>query len=199
MSLVTLFRSTRNQKQRFTVLLRPYVEIMYRMAYRWTGSQHDAEDLMQDVLLKLADKVDEMEAIEQLQPWLIKVVYRRFVDVYRREQRSPIASVSELSSQSEDEGDTLLDVSAELCDFERLMQQQELERALMLLEPAARDTVLLHDVEGYTAEEVAQILAIEVGTVKSRVHRARQKLKEILTEGTFQSAAACQQERRGNL
>ena len=193
MSIVKLFRTKRSEKQRFTALLRPYIDIMYRMAYRWTGSQHDAEDLVQDVLIKLTDRVEEMEAVEQLQPWLITVVYRRYVDLYRKEVRSPVESVSELYHHDEDERDIVNESPAEFCDFDRLADQQQLERALLQLEPAARDTILLHDVEGYTAEEVAKILAIEVGTVKSRVYRARQRLKELLLDGTFQPLQTCQQ------
>jgi RNA polymerase sigma-70 factor (ECF subfamily) len=63
--------------------------------------------------------------------------------------------------------------------------QEALLKALPLLDEGQRDVILLHDMEGYTALEVSEILDINVGTVKSRLHRARNHLKKILSPGTF--------------
>lgn len=184
MSIVALFKGRQNQQTRFTHLLRPHVDLMYRMAYRWTHSQHDAEDLVQDVMAKLIGKVGEMEQIEQLRPWLLKILYRRYVDLYRRSQRSPVISLDRPGD--EEAHDDCLDCAADTpCQFERLDLQQTLEQALAQLDDSQRDTILLHDVEGYTAEEVAGILDTELGTVKSRLHRARKKLQKSLRPGTF--------------
>lgn len=185
MSITALFRGRQNQQTRFTHLLRPHVDLMYRMAYRWTGSQHNAEDLVQDVLAKLVEKVDEMERIEQLRPWLMKILYRRYVDIYRRVQRSPVVAAADHGGNGEQDGDLLDNTADSDCQFDRLDLQQALQQALAQLDAGQRDTVLLHDLEGYTAEEVASILDIEPGTVKSRLHRARKKLQNLLHAGTF--------------
>lgn len=189
MSIVALFRSRQNTQNRFNELLRPHIDLMYRMSYRWTGSQHSAEDLVQDVLAKLVDRVKEMEAIEQLRPWLLKILYRHYVDLYRRSQRSPVVAAEQTDDESEAD---LLDHAVDgQCQFERLDLQQALQQALAQLDEGQRDTVLLHDLEGYTAEEVAAILGIEPGTVKSRLHRARKKLQNLLRAGTFQPPHSC--------
>lgn len=185
MSIVALFRGRQNQQSRFNNLLRPHVELMYRMAYRWTHSQHNAEDLVQDVLTKLVDKVSEMEQIEQLRPWLMKILYRRYVDIYRRSLRSPVVSLEDQPNDEESGNDYLANTADTHCQFARLDLQQALQHALGQLDDGQRDTILLHDMEGYTAEEVAGILNIEPGTVKSRLHRARKKLQKLLHAGTF--------------
>lgn len=185
-SIIQLFRAHKGKEQ-FANLLRPHIEPMYRMAYRWTRSQEDAEDLVQDVLIKLANRVEEMLAVEQLRPWLIKVLYRRFVDLYRREQGSPIVHIN----QDADEHGPLDRAASNDDAASRLEQQQILAEALDTLDEDQRDVILLHAVEGYTALEIAEILDINVGTVKSRLQRARDRLKKFLQAGPFQDFSAC--------
>lgn len=181
-SIIQLFRSRPKPKDRFETLLRPHIELMYRMAYRWTQSQSDAEDLVQDVLLKVAGRVDEMERIDSLRPWLIRIVYNRYVDLYRRSRASPIGEASP-DPWSADESE-IQDRIAQAPEHSSAITQLEQQRALLLglqaLDDEQRDTVLLHDLEGYTAVEVAEIMQTHIGTVKSRLHRARSKLKDIL-------------------
>ena len=188
MSILQLFRSRPSPKDRFQTLLRPHIDVMYRMAYRWTSSQHDAEDLVQDVLIRLASQVAEMEAIEALKPWLLRVLYHRYVDLYRRQKQSPVINISAtLSADSGDDADSpatdlLTGYADPRDDFAQLELRQRLEQALQTLDVDQRDVVLLHDMEGHSAQEVAEILEIALGTVKSRLHRAREKLKLNLLE-----------------
>lgn len=179
-SIVQLFRAHKGKEQ-FAHLLRPHIELMYRMAYRWTRSQEDAEDLVQDVLIKLANRVEEMLAVEQLRPWLIKVVYRRFVDLYRHEQSSPLVRID----QETDESGPVEQAAADEDIEGRLERQQVLAEALDALDDDHRDVILLYGVEGYTALEIAEILDVNVGTVKSRLQRARDRLKKFLQPGPF--------------
>lgn len=185
-AIIRLFKSKLSAKDRFQALLRPHIELMYRMAYRLTQSQSEAEDLVQDVLTRLAKRVDEMEQVESLRPWVLRILQNRFVDLYRREQNSP---VDYQSAQEDDSGEddrpganVLTTASDSTNDIKRLELQQVLQVALNKLDDAHRDVVMLHDMEGYTALEVADILGINVGTVKSRLHRARDKLKKWLED-----------------
>lgn len=174
-------------------LLRPHIELMYRMAYRWTLCEQDAEDIVQDVLVRLANKVQEMEQVEQLRPWLIKCVYRRYVDLYRSQKSSPIANMSSLPSASNEEDDSaMLDedrLGTSITDshdyFAQYIDQEALQKAINQIDSNQRDVILLHDVEGYSASEVAAILDEQIGTIKSRLHRARAKLKIFLQAGTY--------------
>ncbi|MDP1931761.1 MAG: RNA polymerase sigma factor [Gammaproteobacteria bacterium] len=170
-------------------LLRPHIELMYRMAYRWTRSEADAEDIVQDVLIRLADCVDEMLQIEQLRPWLIKCVYRRFVDLHRSQTSNPVSAESallKLLAEGDDDISPLAIPHADpRDDYTQLDDREALLKALETLDDDQRDVILLHDVEGYSASEAAEILEENIGTIKSRLHRARAKLKIFLEAGTF--------------
>ena len=126
--------------------MQPHLEAMYRFAYRLAGQQQDAEDLVQDVVLKLYPRLSELESVEQLRPWLNRVLYRHFIDQVRRKGRRADRPVSDVA------------------------------------EPEQRNLMLLHDVDGWSQEDIAQVLEIPVGTVKSRVHRCRAALREKLLE-----------------
>lgn len=164
-----------NDKRTYTALVRPHIAALHRVAWRWTRDRQTAEDLVQDLLLKVVDHIAEMRRIEQLRPWLVKVMYRRFVDLYRRDTRSPIDSTTEADP----------DRAAGPDPIEALEWQQLLAGALAQLEPDHRDVILLHDMEGYTGPEVAEILDLNEGTVKSRLHRARERLRSLVDPGTF--------------
>lgn len=176
-SIIDFFRHREAGKTEFTRLLRPHVETMYHMAWHWTRSQDDAEDLVQDVLVKLADKVSVMRDVDQLRPWLIKVLYHRYVDLYRRERTAPF---EEEAPEDQRYGMQLPDSRA---DASLHQIRVDLESAIDSLGDDQKNVLMLHDVEGYTNIEVAEALDISIGTVKSRLHRARGKLKKILEPG----------------
>lgn len=188
MSLMQFFRGGAGPEDRFTALVRPHLRLMYRMAYRWTQNPAEAEDLVQDVLTHLFPRLEELAAVEKLGPWLVKVLYRRYVDLYRRRASSPIDESASWDSDDTIFRERMLD---EGDSYRQLGLQRALNRALAELDDGWRDVVLLHDVEGYTALEIAEILEINVGTVKSRLHRARKKLKTALQPGTIESSYAC--------
>ncbi|WP_171018927.1 RNA polymerase sigma factor [Microbulbifer harenosus] len=171
------FDRRRAREDRFVALVFPHLRPLYRLAYRLTGSADEAEDLIQDTLAALLPQVAELDAVARLRPWLAKVLYRRFVDGYRRQQRCPVnGAVSLDDGQDAYLSDAGADLMPDLDNTARL----DLQRALLTLPESWRNTVLLHDVEGYTAAEVADILGTETGTVKSRLHRARKKLQQLL-------------------
>lgn len=187
MSFIINLFSRRSRKDRFEVLLRPHIEVLYRMAYRWTQSQDRAEDLVQDVLIKVASRVDEMEQLDNLKSWLLRIMYNRYVDDYRRQRASPIDTRhSGWSPESDNDDEPVSDFINDAVDPVQPIAQQELRlslhKALAQLDPEQRELVLLQDLEGYSAEEAAAIMGIPIGTAKSRLHRARERLKQLLFE-----------------
>ena len=74
----------------FERLLRPHVPTFYRSAYRWTGAVDRAEDLVQQLLVRLYPRLAELRALEQVRPWALRVMYRIFVDELRRTRASPV-------------------------------------------------------------------------------------------------------------
>lgn len=169
----------------FEALLRPHVEFLYRLAYRFTGAVADAEDLLQDTLIKLLPRVQELHNLERPRPWLARVLYHQFVDDVRRRGRSALAA----ASAERGDGDRLaqlpsLDDGPEQ-SLERSLLHAHLARALGQLAPEQRAVVALHDIEGYRLEELEQILETPIGTLKSRLHRARHRLRGLLAVEPF--------------
>jgi RNA polymerase sigma-70 factor (ECF subfamily) len=186
--LPRVFQAPLRHEDRFTALVRPHISAMYRMAYRWTQNRDEAEDLVQDVLTRMIPRLEELAAVEKLKPWLIKVMYRRYVDLYRRSVNSPIDANIDWHSDDNLFEERIADTRH---DIERLELQRALNQAMECLDDYQRDVIFLHDVEGHSALDVADILDISVGTVKSRLHRARKKLKTALEVGTFTASEAC--------
>jgi len=183
---VSPYRRTRPAASNFEDLLRPQVEYLYRLAWRFTGSVADAEDLVQDVLLKLFPRTQELLEIERLRPWLARVLYRQFVDSVRKQARSPIVA---LVTGAEGE-DNPLDALPSMKDgpeehAERSAWRRLILAALEQLNSEQRAVVTMHDVEGYSLEELETILETPLGTLKSRLHRARQRLRVLLPMEPF--------------
>lgn len=166
---------------RFEDLLRPHVDFLHRLAWRFTGSTADAEDLVQDVLLKLYPRGRQLAAVEQLRPWLAKVLYRQYVDSIRLQARSPVSGLADDAGGDEARLDTFAaaeDGPPELAARGEL--RERLLAALQRLNPEQRAVVVMHDIEGYVLEELESILQAPLGTLKSRLHRARQQLRAAL-------------------
>lgn len=176
MSIIDLWSARKDPHQQFELMLRPHLKQMYRLGYRLTGNREDAEDLVQDVLLKLFPKLEEMKAIERLSPWLSRVLYRQFVDKYRQQQRQALNLVDD---DIEDEQLTELEsVSGpeDLANSELTLGM--LGQAIDRLNEDQRQLILLHDVEGYSLPELQDLLDVPLGTLKSRLNRARGQLRE---------------------
>ena len=82
--------ATRVAAAEFDALMREHVAPLYRSAFRWTGSQDAAEDLVQDLLARLYPLLDELKTLDKIRPWAMRVMYRIFVDQLRRERSSPL-------------------------------------------------------------------------------------------------------------
>ena len=177
--------SSEAHKATFEKVIRPHLDRLYRLAFRLTGHQAEAEDLFQELLIKAYGKLDDLVAIDEPGSWLARVMYNLFIDERRRFARRRLHTVDEGFLPGEGlEG--LAGEDDTLGDNERLQKMQQLDRALAQLSDEHRLIVLLHDTEGYKLKEIHNLTGLPVGTVKSRLHRARARLREILTaEGTF--------------
>jgi RNA polymerase sigma factor (sigma-70 family) len=175
------YRRTRAVASNFEDLLRPHIEYLYQLAWRFSGSVADAEDLVQDVVVKLYPRTQELLGIQQLRPWLARVLYHQYVDSVRQRTRSPIARLVGGSEEEDDPLDALPSTAdGPDVEAERYSLRECLLEALGRLSPEQRAVVTMHDVEGYSLEELESILETPVGTLKSRLHRARRRLRELL-------------------
>lgn len=171
----------------FDLLMRGHVRPLYRYAYRWTGDVDQAEDLVQETLTRLFSELPRLREIQQLRPWAARVMYRIFVDWLRRAQRSPVL-FAEPGEEDQEVADETWD-PAELT--ERAFERERIAAAWPRLHSQHRVVLSLHEIEGYSLEEVAQIVEVPLGTAKSRLNRARNHLRELLSEGTNSPAQTC--------
>ena len=169
----------------FEKLVRPHFDRLFRLAWRLTGQKAEAEDLFQELLIKAYGKLDDLVKIDEPGSWLSRVMYNLFIDERRRFARRRMHTVEE----GEMAGDGIAGLPGPddpAFDQERYERITKLDSALSQLSDEHRLIVLLHDTEGYKLTEIQELIGIPVGTVKSRLHRARNRLREILLEdGTF--------------
>jgi len=177
--------STAEQNLAFERLVRPHFDRLYRLAWRLTGAKAEAEDLFQELLIKAYGKLDDLVAIDEPGSWLCRVMYNQFIDEQRRFARRRMHTVEE-GQLSGDGLEGMPGSDDPVHNNERLDKLRSLDKALEQLSDDHRIVVLLHDSEGYKLSEIEALTGIPVGTVKSRLHRARARLRELLlADGTI--------------
>lgn len=177
--------STANQNLTFERLVRPHFDRLYRLAWRLAGQKAEAEDLFQELLVKAYGMLDDLVEKDDPGSWLSRVMYNLFIDEQRRFTRRRMQVVEE--GQLGGMGlEGFAGNENPVADNERLDKIRRLDRALEQLSDEHRIVVLLHDTEGYKLKEIEELTGVPVGTVKSRLHRARARLREILIkDGTI--------------
>ena len=173
-----------DEARRFSELVGPHLERLYRLSFRLTGTVADAEDLVQDVLCKLFERRDELSSISNLGPWMCRVLHNRFLDDTSKHARRRLQVVAaERDVEPSDPG------PGPASQLESALDISLLRQALAGLSLEHRTVLLMHDSEGYKLEEIQVITGVPLGTLKSRLHRARARLRELLdADGTFSAA-----------
>jgi RNA polymerase sigma-70 factor (ECF subfamily) len=159
-----------------------HLDALYRLALHLSSSATEAEDLVQDTYARALGKESQFIPGSNVRAWLFRILRNLHVDSWRRARKNPVRETLDGDEPSEDKAERgeLLRGDEEL-DRLRGMVAEDIEAALRQLSPDARTIVLL-DLEGFTQEEVAQVMGCEVGTVKSRLSRARARLRELLSD-----------------
>lgn len=163
---------------RFTRDVLPYTDVLHRGARRLTNSEADAEDLLQETLLRAYTGFHNFREGSNVQAWLFKILYNKWISGYRARQCRPAEVPADAITDRH-----LADTAAALghCSAEAevlgAIPDADIAAALTALPDGFADVVYLAAVEGYTYAETAEILGVPLGTVMSRVHRGRQRLR----------------------
>ncbi len=155
-------------------VVRAHSARVYRLAYRLTGNQHDAEDLTQEVFVRVFRSLSNYTP-GTFEGWLHRITTNLFLDTVRRKQRIKFESLID------DAADRLAgrEPSPESW-YDARHFDADIQDALDALHPDFRAAVVLCDIEGLTYEEIAATLGVKLGTVRSRIHRGRTQLKAAL-------------------
>ncbi|HKQ31205.1 MAG TPA: RNA polymerase sigma factor [Burkholderiales bacterium] len=178
-------------RSEFEQLVSPHLDYLYKLAYRFTGATDRADDLIQDLLVRLYPRQGELARIEQLRPWLVRVMYRQFIDHMRRDARAPHMSIADSDLAGADaDGDPYAEVandapSPEL-ELELNLNREQLLLAWEQLSDDHKALLALYEIEGYTLAELEAMLELARGTLKSRLHRARAHLAKLLGTEPFE-------------
>jgi RNA polymerase sigma factor (sigma-70 family) len=162
-----------SEQERFAALIRQHYRALYKAAYRLTRSAVDAEDLVQEVCLRAYPRLTEVERLEQPRGWLMRVLYRLFIDLRRRYERTNVRAIDENE-------EFMSDAPSPAEEADRALDRLRIEDAWRHLNHEQRLLLALHDVEGYSLAEIHTLTGIKDGTIKSRLHRARVRLGRLL-------------------
>jgi RNA polymerase sigma-70 factor (ECF subfamily) len=154
-------------------LVRDHSAQVYRLAYRLTGNRPDAEDLTQDVFVRVFKSINTFQP-GTLEGWLHRITTNLFLDQARRRQRIRMDALSAAPDHlwGSASGPEELHLDGEL--------EADVDAALRALSPEQRVAVVLCDIEGLSYEEIAAVLDVKLGTVRSRIARGRAALREAL-------------------
>ena len=160
----------------------PQIDALYTFAYHLTYNEDDANDLVQETYLKAYRFIDKYIEGTNAKAWLFKILKNAFINQYRRKSKQPTkVDFEEIVSYQSEEDDTqyssYMDLREEM--FQHMMGD-EVTNAINALPVDFRVVILLCDIEGFTYEEISKILDVPIGTVRSRLHRSRNMLKEKL-------------------
>ncbi len=164
-------------------VVRDHSARVYRLAYRLTGNQHDAEDLTQEVFVRVFRSLSQYTP-GTFEGWLHRITTNLFLDSVRRKAKIRFQELPQ------DAGDRLAGREANPLDV--VMDQTyeaDIQAALDQLPADFRVAVVLCDIEGMTYEEIAELLDVKLGTVRSRIHRGRSQLRESLAHRVPVSAS----------
>jgi len=161
----------------FETLVLAYEKNVYNIALRMTGNSEDASDMTQEAFIKAYNSLQSFRGDSKFSVWLYRIATNVCLDFLRSRSRKPTVSLSVEDNEGEE---VQLDVADESQSpellLDRQMTRESVRRGLETLSPEYRQILLLREIQGLSYDEISQALGLEVGTVKSRIFRARKKL-----------------------
>ena len=167
----------------FETLVLAYEKSVYNITLRMTGNSEDASDMTQEAFIKAYNSLQSFRGDSKFSVWIYRIATNVCLDFIRSRSRKPTVS---LSVEDKDGDEVELDVADESQSPEQLLDRQmtreSVRRGLETLTPEYRQILLLREIQGLSYDEISQCLGLEVGTVKSRIFRARKKLCAFLIQ-----------------
>ena len=185
----------------YEALVKEYEKNVYNLALRMTGNSEDAADMAQEAFIKAYNSLTAFRGDSKFSVWLYRIVSNVCLDFLRSRSRKQTVS---LSTENDDGEEVELDIADETHSPEQLLDRSltrdAVRRGLAALPPDHREILLLREIQGLSYEEIADVLGLEAGTVKSRIFRARKKLCSFLIkDGNIPEFVSSSKERRGDL
>lgn len=189
--LLLLQQAREGDVEALETLLRQVQPQLYRFSMKMCRHTQDAEDVLQDSMLTLARSFKDFKGMSSLSTWLFTIVRSFCIKKRRKSKFSPgqEASLQEMALAGHAEPESSLPNPEKLVESAEVWR--EVHAAIQRIEPAYREVLVLRDIEGLSAKEVAEIVDLSVGAVKSRLHRARAQLRSHLAPGAYRPKPGC--------
>ncbi len=174
---LTIKRATQGDAQAFEQLMRAHEGRMFAVSLRMCGNREDALDCTQEAMLRIYRAMGNFKGQSSFATWVYRITMNTCLDELRRRKVRTSASLDALldtgwSPSDEDDTPERHSIASE--------QRRTLEQAIAGLPEDMRAAIVLRDVQGFSYEEIATMLSANVGTIKSRISRGREKLREVL-------------------
>jgi RNA polymerase sigma-70 factor (ECF subfamily) len=173
----------------FSEIVLTYQKRVFNIAYRMLGNKEEAKDLAQEVFLSVFESIKDLREEVKFEPWLTQITLNHCRNRWKYLKRRKYFNSDSLDEPVGGDDGSMprqiydpLDNPEVLC--EKKMIQQWIQRGLLKLKEEQRELIVLRDLQGLSYEEIGKLFSLPEGTVKSKIHRARMDLKEILERFT---------------
>jgi len=175
-------QAQKNDLGAFEELVRIYKDRIYGLCYQLTNNQADAQDLAQEVFIRAYTGLASFRNEADFGTWLHRIAVNQWINFKRKQKRHTLISLDAPIQTSE--GEMTREVAVTEEDPQEIYEQMELQgfvrKALDQLSTEHRTVLVLRELQGYSYDEIASVVGCTLGTVKSRINRARQALKEMV-------------------
>ncbi|OGS23589.1 MAG: hypothetical protein A2297_06880 [Elusimicrobia bacterium RIFOXYB2_FULL_48_7] len=170
-------QSRKGDKNAFKELVLTHQSRLYNLAFYFAKNEHDASDLYQETWVKIFEQLNKYKYHQNFPAWASQILRNTFIDKFIRKKSKKAEIPLDESVDCQPSGPSSPDIS------ENIDQETFVDQAINSLPVEFRETVVLIDLQGYSYEETAAITGAPIGTVRSRLNRARERIKEILNKG----------------
>lgn len=194
-------RAKKGDVAAFEQLIAQYQKSVYNTAFRLTGNHEDASDVAQEAFVKVYTSLPDFRGDSSFKTWLFRIVHNACNDELRKRIRKRTSSLSDIVFNEDG------DLSRQIPDpsdgpeqsLDRIETQRVVQQSINELEDEYRIVVVMREIQGLSYNEIADALGINLGTVKSRLNRARHALKEKFSDLELLAASVVYSGRRGNI
>jgi len=180
--IMLLEKSRKGDVEAFERLIEVYQKRVFNIALRMIGNYDDASDLAQEVFIRVYKAINNFKEQSSFSTWIYRITTNVCLDELRKRKNKKIVSLDEYIKYDDSEMKRQIESDEPSPEVltERIEVQKIVSNAINMLSGEHRTAIVLRDIQGFSYEEIAGILKCPEGTVKSRINRARQALKEIL-------------------
>ena len=177
-------RARSGDSDAFRMLVERHSRSVFRLAFRMTGNEQDAEDVVQESMLRAYKQLGKFDERASFGTWLYRIAVNKTINFLKQRRNKHHISLNDIDFNAEHDPDLLALISDKTPqrDINLSELQKKLNEALLKLSEPHRMVVVLHDVQGVSHEEIAEIAGCNIGTVRSRLFYARQQLQGYLAD-----------------